>query len=365
MRHFLSLLAAVLLLAGLVSCKGTPERVTPPAETPSEPIVSERTTVSPTARHDYVKDPVNPDVVGAVVLVVNEEIVTKEEILDDLKTDFAKIDSDKSLTELGRREKRAKLIHDQLHYRAEQMLALQEARRRLDEEQKARIERDVDYYVKSLIRKVGSAAQLEQELASQGLTIKTKTTAEIERRMIAELLIEQIGQHTLVRPQEMRAYYDAHAADYHRKRAVHIRQIFLAFTGFADKEPVRQRARDVLARLKKGEDFAALAKRYSQGPHAAEGGLWPEFIERGTGELRPEVEKVVFRLPVKGVSPLIETEIGCHIIKVDDLRPERQIPFTEVQEDISGVLQNQKHEARKREFIDKLWKNSYVQVRWK
>jgi len=316
-------------------------------------------------RHDYATDPVNETVVGAVVAVVNGEIITKEEVLSDLDDEFAKLDADESYNERGRQAKKVELIRDHIRFRVERLLALQEARRRLSERQQAKIERDVNYYVQGLIRSLGSTARLEKELAREGQTIKGKRSEETERRMLAELWRMEIGQHTFVRPREMRSYYETHIETYHQKRAVRIRQIYLDFKRFADKTQTRQKGLDILARLGKGEDFGHLAKKYSQGPHATDGGLWEQFIERGTGEVRPEVEEVVFRLPVKQTSSLIESEIGYHIIKIEDERPERQVPFAEVQEDIARTLRTGKREAKKRQFVEKLWKDSYVVIHWK
>ena len=373
MKRFVTLFAAALLTVGVLSCKGTPK--SPPKPTVS-PLVPEPKTETRPVRPARVRPTVGParddaakagsvEVLGAVVAVVNSEIITKEEILSDLSDEFVKLEADRSYSEHGRRVRRTELIRDRIRFHVERQLALQEADRRLSEEQQEMIEMNVDHYVKGLIRSIGSAAQLEKELARKGQTIKTKRTEEIENRMLAQLWQTEIGKHTFVRPREMRAYYETHTADYHRKRAVRIRQIYLSFAGSADKAQARQKGIDILERLGKGEDFAHLATKYSQGPHAAEGGLWEEFIESGSGELRPEVERVVFRLSVKQISPLIESEIGCHIIKAEDVRPERQVPFAEVQEEIAKTLRAEKREAKKRQFIEKLWKNSYVEVRWK
>jgi len=363
MKRVVTVLAASLLLGCLPSCKSAPKTSVPTdPETSVESLEVEP--MFPASRRPATTAGAEARVVGTVVIVVNEEIVTKEEILNELADDFAKVDADRSYSEAGRETRKAELIRDELRFSAERLLALQEARRRLTQEELDRIDHDVDYYVKSLIRTVGSAAQLERELAREGATIESRRTREREQRMLAQLWRDEISQHTFVRPAEMRGYYDTHKADFHCVRAVRIRQIFLPFAAYSGKAQARQKGIDLLERLQKGGDFAHLAREYSQGPHAADGGLWEDFIEAGSGEVRPEVEQVAFRLRVKRTSQLIESEIGYHIIKVEDVRPARQIPFAEVQEEISDILQKEKHEARKREFIEKLWKDSYVQVRW-
>ncbi len=371
MRWVLAL-AVALMSVVLVSCSGTPGPAPVPvggvegttlepgtATTPPKPAPG----ISGTSRP--ATEPARPQLVGTVVAVVNNDIVTKQEVLDALKPEFARIDADASLSAEGRQTRKGELIEQEGRLQVERLLALQEARKRLNEEQQARIQQDVDYYIKGLIRRVGSVAQLEKELAAEGQTLQSRKTEELERRMVSELWQQELGSQVFVRPAEMQAYYQAHRGDYHQKAAVRIRQIFLSLTASSNAEEARRRGVELLERLRKGEDFAYLAKEYSQGPNAADGGLWPEFVEQGSGGFRPEVEKVAFRTPVKQVSPLIQTEIGYHIIRVEDLRPERQIPFAEVQDKIAETLSRDKLEAKRRDFVETLWKRSYVQVKWK
>jgi parvulin-like peptidyl-prolyl isomerase len=65
------------------------------------------------------------------------------------------------------------------------------------------------------------------------------------------------------------------------------------------------------------------------------------------------------------VSGCLTSQIGAHIIKVEDVRPARVVPFAEVQEDIGAKLRAGKRQALYRQFIDKLREKSYVEVLWK
>lgn len=370
MRRILLWATAVVMSVGLVSCKSTPKTDSgsinaSPTDIPAlEAVPSEGAPGAGPARPATTETP-RPHVVGGVVAVVNSDIVTREEVLEELAPQFAKLDTDASLTEEGRRAKRAELVELEVRFKVERLLALQEARRRLNEQQQAKIERDVDYYIKGLIRSVGSSAQLEKQLSAQGKTIEIRKSEEVENRMLAALWDQETGQHTFVRPAERRAYYENHRSDYQQKRAVQIRQIFVDYNSSATKEGARDFSVGLLARLKKGEDFAHLAQQYSDDPNASQGGLWKDYLEEGSGQVRPEVEKAAFAMAVKQTSPLIESDIGYHIIKVEDVRPERLIPYSEVEDQITDTLRNAKMEQKRREVIDRLWKNSYVRIQWK
>jgi peptidyl-prolyl cis-trans isomerase SurA len=96
---------------------------------------------------------------------------------------------------------------------------------------------------------------------------------------------------------------------------VRIQQIVLVTRGApaAERETKRQQIQEILARIQKGEDFGKMARQYSQGPNAEGGGDSGFFKE---GELLEELDRVAFRLGVGEVSPVIETSVGYHIIKV-------------------------------------------------
>ena len=78
----------------------------------------------------------------------------------------------------------------------------------------------------------------------------------------------------------------------------------------------KKKAEEVLAKVKAGEDFQALAKTYSQDSTAANGGDLGTF---GRGKMVPDFEKAAFALKANEVSELVKTVYGYHIIKVTEV----------------------------------------------
>ncbi|HUW56496.1 MAG TPA: peptidyl-prolyl cis-trans isomerase [Planctomycetota bacterium] len=337
----------------------SPVRPTPPAVPTPAPAEEPRRPAL--ERATYLPD---PNVVGTVVAVVNGDIITKEDVLLEVRPELTRIDADPALTPVGREARRKELISTVLVLKVERLLALQQAKRVITLEEDKQIEADVDSIVKDTIRFVGTAAKLENELARKGQTIDRQKQAALDNRRIQALLAREVDAHVYVTPAEMQAYYEAHKTDYDVPGEVQVRQIFLDRKNYASAKEAADRGTELLKRIRGGEDFGKLAEEYSDGPYAKKGGLW-DFVTQGSGGFRPEVEREAFRLPAKGVSGVITSEIGVHLIKVEDVRPARRAPFAEVQDEIAVRLRNGKRDELYRAFIKKLWDKSYVDIHWR
>jgi peptidyl-prolyl cis-trans isomerase D len=151
---------------------------------------------------------------------------------------------------------------------------------------------------------------------------------------------QQAAGSAAVSDAEVKAAYDRDLATRwsakEQRRASHI-----LFKVAPDAKPddaarVEAKAKDVLKRVKAGEDFAALAKKDSEDSTASNGGDLNFF---GRGQMVKEFEEAAFTLPVGGTSDLVKTTYGFHIIKVTDSRPGRTTPFEEVRDRIRQEMQ--------------------------
>jgi peptidyl-prolyl cis-trans isomerase D len=118
-------------------------------------------------------------------------------------------------------------------------------------------------------------------------------------------------------------------------RASHI----LFKTQGKDEATVRAAAEKVLAEVKKGGDFAALAKKYSEDDSKAQGGDLDYFSQ---GRMVPEFDAVAFSLAPGSVSDLVKSQFGFHIIKVTDKRPAATRPLDEVRTIIGEQLKTER-----------------------
>ncbi len=103
----------------------------------------------------------------------------------------------------------------------------------------------------------------------------------------------------------------------------------------AEVERVEKKARAVLRRARSGEEFAVLAREFSEDSTAAAGGDLDFF---GRGRMVKEFEDAAFSLEVGGIGDLVRTAFGFHIIKVTDARDARTVPFEEARAQILQEL---------------------------
>ncbi len=153
---------------------------------------------------------------------------------------------------------------------------------------------------------------------------------------------DKFAKDAAVSDAEVQSYYDEHRAEYDKPEQVHARHILFRFAPNAtedEKAKVRTHAEEVLAKVKAGGDFAALAKQYSEDSSAAQGGDLGSFSR---GKMVPPFEQAAFSLAPGQTSDLVESQFGLHIIKVEGKEDARTQPLDEVRPQIVEKLRQQK-----------------------
>jgi peptidyl-prolyl cis-trans isomerase C len=118
-------------------------------------------------------------------------------------------------------------------------------------------------------------------------------------------------------------------------------------------------AKTTLADLKKGQDFAALAKERSIGPRASQGGYLGRISR---GEMPTEFDDKAFDLTVGDLSEVVKTPFGYHIIKVSEHIPPRQLSFADVSQQIQNRLRAERQQKAVKDFLDNLTKDASIDV---
>ncbi len=176
-----------------------------------------------------------------------------------------------------------------------------------------------------------------------------------EARKAVEFLVSaRIFLSDLNIPEEkLKAYYEQNKNKYIEPMQVHARHILIS-TKERTIQEAQELALQLLERLKKGEDFAKLAREYSDDPGSKEKGGDLGWFKRG--QMVETFENAAFEaVPNVPVGP-VQTQFGLHIIEVLEKKPERLKSFEEVKEDI--LKQMGLPEARK---VAKKWLEEHLE----
>ncbi|WP_456431066.1 SurA N-terminal domain-containing protein [Thermosulfuriphilus sp.] len=143
--------------------------------------------------------------------------------------------------------------------------------------------------------------------------------------------------------EDIKAYYQSHKDKFtvpEERRARHILLKLPATATVEKEEIVKKKAQEILARVKAGEDFARLAKEYSEDLTTKDEGGDLGFFSRG--QLVAPFEEAVFSMKAGEIKGPVRTPFGYHIIKLEEIRPEHVRPLAEVKEEIKGRLSQQR-----------------------
>jgi peptidyl-prolyl cis-trans isomerase D len=183
----------------------------------------------------------------------------------------------------------------------------------------------------------------DQELAAYFQKNMSKYQIPEKRSAQYALLdLARLRSQTQVSDEALRAYYNQHIDEYKVQNSVHVEHILFKTIGKTDAEiaEIRKQAESILAQAKRGANFEDLAKKYSEDDASKpKGGDLGWVVE---GQTVPEFQKVAFSLPKGGLSDLVKTEYGFHIIKVLDHQTARTKSFDEVRDSILPIVLEQK-----------------------
>lgn len=149
---------------------------------------------------------------------------------------------------------------------------------------------------------------------------------------------EDYRNRAQVTEQQIRDTYDERLRLFKEEKQVKLRHILFRLEQDASDEKekeVRAKATPVLEKARQGEDFAALAKKYSEDPSKDEGGDLGYFVQ---GEMVKPVEEAAFKMKEGEISDLVRSPFGYHILKVEALKEARTKPLEEVKEQIAASL---------------------------
>jgi peptidyl-prolyl cis-trans isomerase SurA len=210
-----------------------------------------------------------------------------------------------------------------------------------------------------------SMDELEKAAKEQGVSFED-FKANIRNSIITQLVMrDQVGAKLQITPGDVQRYYDQHQQDYAQPESVRLSEILVSAGAAGGDDPAtlaaaKAKADDIEAKLHAGGDFAQLARSFSDGPTAAQGG---ELGQYQRGQLAKVLEDKSFALKSGENTDPIRTRQGYVILKVVDHTQGGPAPFKDVQDKVEDALYMNRMEPAIRAYLTEMREQAYIDIR--
>jgi len=308
-----------------------------------------------------------------VVARVGPEVVLESDLLTTKALDHIEERKREYRTMTGRdvpaedlRKLKLAICQQVLPQHVEMLLIYVDALREIPEDKIPEIRKNVDrafdeQFLPKLMQEAGVAntIEYEQQLRAKGQSLDRMRKMFFERGVAQEWMRKNANSDEEIAHAEMIAYYQNHLADY----AIPAAARFEALTVKIRPGRTRKQAWDELAAMGNevlaGKPLADVAKARSEGPTAAQGGVF-DWTTQGSLASK-KVDEAVFSLPVGQLSAILEDEAinladqaSLHIVRVLDRKEAGRTPFLEAQVKIRQVLVEERQRKASEEYLAKL-----------
>ncbi|MDH3975418.1 MAG: peptidylprolyl isomerase [Deltaproteobacteria bacterium] len=199
----------------------------------------------------------------------------------------------------------------------------------------------------------------DEEAFKKAISEKNLTVEEIEKSVTQQLAVQtiikkEVEEKISVSDSEIKKFYQDNPDYFKTDESVKASHILVKVDEKAEESAVaeaKKKIEDILARVKKGEDFAEAAKKSSEGPSGPNGGDLGYFTR---GKMVKPFDETAFKLKKGEISDIIRTQFGFHIIKVVDKKEAGQTPMADVKEKIESFLKKSQGEKLFNDYVEKL-----------
>ena len=228
----------------------------------------------------------------------------------------------------------------------------------------------------SIVENIKKENKIESEEALvAALKQENMTLADLRKQLERTMMVQQVQQQEImaklqVTDTELRSYYEAHKDELGTVPSVTLREITINVpataqgVNVAQDDEAKAKAESVRAKIVAGEAFARLAADFSDSGSKANGGLVGPLQRT---DLSEELQKAIAGLKTGGVTPVLRTQRGYQIIKIENLQETTTRSFDDARADIADKIAGTKREGEYKKYIAKLrteaiidWKNDEV-----
>jgi peptidyl-prolyl cis-trans isomerase SurA len=209
---------------------------------------------------------------------------------------------------------------------------------------------------------MASMEELEKGVTSQGMNWEDFKSNIRNSSLTQAVIGREVGSHLSIGRDEVEKYYNEHKSEFMRPEQVALRSLEVNTQGKKEEEipELKKKAETALKRIQDGEDFGEIAKRFSDGSTAKQGGYLGVYKR---GELAKELETKVFAMKKNELTEIMDTKQGFLIMQVLEHYDEGEQPLAKVETEIMDKLYGQRMEPAYREYLKTLREQSYVVIK--
>ncbi len=294
---------------------------------------------------------------NAIRVIVNGEIITEFDIRMRTAEAF-RIAKDK-YSEDGLESKKQEIVLNAIDELIDRKILVQEAKKVVlsDPAKAEAIEKNVEAFVKGAVKEVGSLYKFYELAHKQGINPLKKRVELKNDLLVEEIMRDNVYRKIVVSPRGIKRYYSEHIDEFSRKGGVSFRHILIKFSGYKTKEEAKSATENLLNKLKNDEDFDTIAKEHSRGPHADRGGLWEAEEVKG---FRKDLVSKISDLKEGEISPIINSSLGYHIFKIEEVIADQVLSFQQAQDEIKNTLFREGFIEQRKKYLEILRKKAVI-----
>jgi peptidyl-prolyl cis-trans isomerase SurA len=298
-------------------------------------------------------------VIEQIVAKVNNDVITAGELERERRRTEAELKRQQIPAD-RMQEALKRLDRDALRDRIDHLLLVQKAK-----ELDIKVDQELSKYMAELQveSKIVDPDKFEEYIREQsGMSYQDFKQQAQDSMLGREVIRREVGGRIVISQAEARKYYEEHQSEFVREEQVELREIFLSTQDKspAEVEAIEKKANELVARARKGENFGTLAHDNSDAETASRYGELPPFKK---GELRKEIEDIVFKQDRGYVTDPLKQPNGFLILKVESRNPAGLQPFEAVENEIMGKLYAPRMQPALRAYLTKLRQEAFLQIR--
>ena len=318
------------------------------------------------------------EIIDGVAAIVNDKVITYSEVRQFVQPVVQQLRRNFTGQDLIEQVRKAQM--DALNQLIERALIIQE----FNEKSYKIPETVIDQQINDIIAADygGNRAVFVKTLEAENLTLSQYRDQMRERVIIQAMRGHKTQQTIVVSPYKIEKYYNDNADQYKAGDQIKLRMIFIKKETESDTnaterasatstneatEPSpappldlqRKLADEILTKLDAGDSFESMARVYSEGKEAKEGGDWGWI---GKDVLRKELNETAFSLKAGEHSRVIATAEGYYILQVDDVKSAHAIPLSDVRDDIEKILLQQQRAKMQEDWVKDLRAKAYIRL---